>query len=264
MKCTTVITTFNRLHCIEAAINSVLTELPDHEVVIVDDASTDGTAQFVKTRYVQEIAAGVLSIHCLTDNVGVTGAKNVGYEQSRGDWVLFLDSDDYYPRSAGEIIQREVAKSDRCPIVFFRCRTQTGKFVGDHEGKGFLIDLETYLRYTSFGEALTAVNKRLVGSVPPYVASLRGYEGLGCARLLRTYGPGRLSDGVARIYVTNGEDRLSVNKGFILRMPLLAKGHLLMIRDFFDVMRMPQILNLLLKALVYISLGGIYRILVKD
>lgn len=261
VKCTTVITSFNRRHCIEKAVDSALKELPGHEIVIIDDASTDGTPLLISERYANEIKQGTLFLHCLHKNVGVTGAKNIGYEYASSDWVIFLDSDDLYENGARKLIEIEVDRSNDCPVVFFRCRTHTGKFVGKKEGKSLLLDLKTYLRSTSHGEALTAINKTLTGSMPPYVQSLRGYEGIGCARLIQKFGPARLSSSVARIYVTEGDDRLSVNKGFLLRMPLLATGHFLMVQEFARYMRTQQILALLLKATVYLVLGNSYRML---
>lgn len=263
MKCTTVITSFNRRHCIEQAIDSALRELPDCEVVVIDDASTDGTPQFIRDHYSSEIQKGSLSLHCLPSNIGVSGAKNIGYECAQGDWVIFLDSDDFYEMGAGVLIVEEIYRSTDCPIVFFRCRTHAGEFVGKHEGKSLLLDLDAYLRHTSFGEALTAINKTLTGGSPPYVQSLRGYEGIGCARRICEFGPARLSSAVARIYVTQGDDRLSVSKGFLLRMPLLARGHLLMLREFVRYMSIQQILALLLKAVVYWVFGNSYRVLSK-
>ncbi len=263
MRISTVITSFNRRHCIERAVNSALKELPGHEILIIDDASSDGTTQFIKDRYDNEITQGTLTLYCLPNNIGVSGAKNIGYENSQGDWVIFLDSDDYYENISGKIIEEELKQSNDCPIVFFRCRTHIGEFVGEHEGESLLLDLKTYLRHTSFGEALTAVNKKLAGSTPPYVQLLRGYEGIGCARLIRRFGSARLSKAVARIYDTTGDDRLSVKSGFLLRMPLLAKGHFLMIREFARYMTIQQIFILFAKVGIYFVLGNIYRVLPK-
>ena len=260
---TTVITSFNRRHCIERAIDSALRELPDHEIIIVDDASSDGTLHFIKERYANEISQGALILHCLHKNTGVSGAKNIGYECSKSEWVIFLDSDDYYTNDAGKRIDEELKQSVDCPVVFFRCITHTGEFVGLHKDKSLMLDLKTYLQHASYGEALTAVNKKLVKSTPPYIQSLRGYEGIGCARLICKFGSARLSKTVARVYVTTGEDRLSVNSGFFLRMPLLAKGHFLLIREFACYLSIQKIFILLAKGVIYFVLGNFYRILSK-
>lgn len=258
MKYTTVITSFNRRHCICLAIDSALREMPDHEVVVVDDASTDGTPELIKECYGPEIEQSKLKLICLHRNIGVTGAKNQGYIKSTGDWVIFLDSDDYYESGVGKSVVTELKNSAQAPIVFFRCKTQSGQFVGEHEGQRLVLELKDYIKYTSFGEALTAINKTLVKQSLPYVQSLRGYEGIGCARFIRDFGPAVLSDVVARIYITTGKDRLSVDKGFLLRLPLLAKGHFQMTREFHRDVSLRQKMTLLVKALVYCVVGNFY------
>ena len=263
MKYSTVIATHNRLHCIEKAIESARGELPEGEVVVVDDASVDGTFERLKQLYSGPILAGQMLVLQSTNNLGVTGAKNLGYEAARGDWVIFLDSDDAYVSGAGTAMRAEMVASAQSPIVFFRCIDESGRFVGDLQNVRRLIDLPTYLSHTSFGEALTAVNKSLCGKVLPYVAELRGYEGLGCARLIRQHGAALLSDIVGRIYTTEGDDRLSSTRGMLKRMPLLAKGHYLMVSEFGRQMKGTQAIALLLKALAYMLAGSINGILSK-
>jgi glycosyltransferase involved in cell wall biosynthesis len=255
---TTVITSFNRRHCIANAIESALGEFPWNEIVIVDDASTDGTSEFIKSRYSAEIEESKLKLVCLQENIGVSGAKNIGYTNSSGEWVVFLDSDDYFEKGVATHIVNELQLSSESPIVFFRCRTQAGDFVGEREGERLKLNLKTYLRYTSFGESLTAINKRLIKSSVPYVQTLRGYEGIGCARLIRDFGPAVLSNVVARIYVISGGDRLSTRQGFLSRLPLLAKGHFMMLREFSPQMSRLKNLALFFKAFIYFVVGYSY------
>ena len=89
---TAVIPTYERAATIGRAIQSVLDQSHDDlEVVVVDDASVDKTADVVdafesdKVRYVR-----------LEQNVGGGGARNVGIEHARGEYVAFLDSDDVW------------------------------------------------------------------------------------------------------------------------------------------------------------------------
>lgn len=263
MKCTTVITSYNRRYCIAKAIDSALRELPDQQIIVVDDASTDGTPKYIRSRYQSEIDNHKLKLLVLKENLGVSGAKNEGYKVSDSDWVLFLDSDDFYEDNVGFSVLSELQLSKDSPIVFFRCRNDKGDFVGQKEGQRFSIDLRSYLRNTSFGEALTAINKNLTKSTLPFIQPLRGYEGIGCARLIRDFGPAILSDVVARVYVTSGSDRLSVRKGFLMRLPLLAKGHFMILQEFSDQLSAKHYFSLLMKALVYFVAGNIFVNILK-
>jgi len=258
---TTVITCFNRRHCVENAIESAFACLPGQKVVVVDDASKDGSADYVRKVFHSAIAKGDLKLIELEENQGVTGAKNRGYEEACGDWVIFLDSDDAYLTESGTEIQSTLACNFESPIVFFRCRDGVGRLVGERHGENIALDLSTYLTFTSFGEALTAVNRRLTGALPPYISSLRGYEGLGCCRLIRDFGPARLTSVVARIYNTNGADRLSGSTGILNRLPLIAQGHWIYLQEFGRLLSLRKRLSLLAKIAAYYSIGWIYRLI---
>ena len=88
MNISVIIPTYNRAHLLSRAVQSVLNQtMPAHEIIIVDDGSTDNTAelinqQFSQCRYIQQ------------PNMGVSAARNRGIEAATGDWLAFLDSDD--------------------------------------------------------------------------------------------------------------------------------------------------------------------------
>ena len=87
-----VIPVYNREKEIVRAVNSCLIQsFGDIEIVIVDDASKDQTVAVVKSLCDPRI---VLVCHEMNRNV--CPARNTGVAHSRGEWVLFLDSDDEF------------------------------------------------------------------------------------------------------------------------------------------------------------------------
>lgn len=89
-----IIPVYNRRKLLERAVQSVREQTyTDWEVLIVDDGSTDGTAE-----YAAELAAADPRIHTLrnTGSRGPGGARNVGIQRARGGFIAFLDSDDYW------------------------------------------------------------------------------------------------------------------------------------------------------------------------
>lgn len=88
-----VIPTHNRAELAMRAVDSALTSTVDEgvEVLLVDDASTDRTVEQVQQRH-----GGDPRVRCLrlTRNQGPSVARNLGLGHARGDFVLFLDSDD--------------------------------------------------------------------------------------------------------------------------------------------------------------------------
>jgi glycosyltransferase involved in cell wall biosynthesis len=83
-----IIPTYNRAGFIGEAIQSVLDQTcTDWELIVVDDGSTDETAQVVAQ-------FGERVTYVYQDNAGVSAARNAGLATARGELVSFLDSDD--------------------------------------------------------------------------------------------------------------------------------------------------------------------------
>lgn len=262
MKISIVIPTFNRAGSVVQAARSALDAFADAnvpiEIVIVDDCSTDDTSARVASSFGVQLVAGTIRYLANAVNLGVTGSKNNGYLAASGDWVIFLDSDDTLVEQHGGEAVDALRRHAAAPIIFFRCVDETGVFVGQQFSHEVTLDLETYLQHTSFGEALTAINKRLVAGAP-YIEALRGYEGLGCCRIIHKHGSAVLSNVVARRYDRRGEDRLSASSGYLRRLPLLARGHRQMLAEFGAMMTPRKRWGYRLKAAVYQLVGGAYR-----
>lgn len=82
-----IIPNYNQGHFVSEAIDSVLAQTyPYREIIVVDDGSTDYTAEVVRryptVRYLKQ------------PNSGVSAARNRGIRESRGEYVVFLDADD--------------------------------------------------------------------------------------------------------------------------------------------------------------------------
>ena len=86
-----IIPTFNRADKVVRAVSSILSQtFEDIEIIVVDDASTDGTKAAL-AKYHNNI---IYIQHSL--NTGVSAARNTGIRKSTSKQVSFLDSDDYW------------------------------------------------------------------------------------------------------------------------------------------------------------------------
>jgi len=80
---------YNRRHTLERALQSVIEQsLSPLEIIAIDDASEDGGAAFIASNYPD------VSLLQLTENKGVSAARNLGISKAKGDWIAFIDSDD--------------------------------------------------------------------------------------------------------------------------------------------------------------------------
>lgn len=108
---------YNAGRWVAAALRSAAAQtLPCHEIVVIDDGSTDDS--------LDQIAAGGFPIRLIkTKNANAAGARNIGIEAATGNWIAFLDADDtWYPhhlKHAAELVRDrpDVAYLANCDLL---------------------------------------------------------------------------------------------------------------------------------------------------
>ncbi|BCA85004.1 glycosyl transferase [Enterococcus saigonensis] len=124
-----IIPTFNSEKYILKTINSVMNQTYKYiEIIVVDDNSTDETINVVKNLSFKDSRLRVIA---LDKNSGAAIARNVGIQNSKGKYIAFLDSDDYWFDEKIEI-QIDFMKKRNCAFSF------TGYFFSDETGNNFL------------------------------------------------------------------------------------------------------------------------------
>ncbi len=102
-----IIPTYNSSDTLSTSLDSVLSQtFKDYEIVIMDGVSTDDTLE-IATRFQQQDSR--VRIHSESDN-GIYDAMNKGIDKAKGDWVIFLGSDDAL---ADETVLERVAEHIR-------------------------------------------------------------------------------------------------------------------------------------------------------
>jgi glycosyltransferase involved in cell wall biosynthesis len=105
-----IIPCYNHAHYLEDAIGSVLEQHYGHyEIIVVDDGSADNTAEvagrFPEVKYVRQ------------PNAGLSAARNTGIRHSEGDFLVFLDADDWLMPNALEVGLKAFALHPECAFV---------------------------------------------------------------------------------------------------------------------------------------------------
>lgn len=103
MKFSVVISTYNRLDLLQRAIDSALNQTMKCEVVVVDDCSSDETETYLNS------LGNTVVYHRHQVNKGHAAAVNTGVETASGDWIKFLDDDDYLAPNCIEEMARAIA-----------------------------------------------------------------------------------------------------------------------------------------------------------
>lgn len=108
-KVSVIITAYNLIEYLPETINNVLQQtFTDFEAIVVDDGSTDNTAEWVKQ--VSDNRVRLIS----QENMGLSGASNTGVIDAKGEYITFLDADDLWEPTK---LAQQVAVLDRCPDV---------------------------------------------------------------------------------------------------------------------------------------------------
>jgi GalNAc5-diNAcBac-PP-undecaprenol beta-1,3-glucosyltransferase len=188
-----VITTYNRSHLVGRAIQSALDQnWKQLEVLVIDDCSSDHTAEIVKSSYpdVRYVRQPV--------NGGLCAARNRGIREASQPWVLFLDDDDEFEPGALATIARRAAQLpglDRYPLLQF------ARSNARMPAEFMIVSLQHYLTEEVLGDFALAIRKDfLLSEGLSYIDNLRNGNGLLLWHIARRYGIPTWSDRVQSLH----------------------------------------------------------------
>lgn len=109
MKISVIIPVYNVYDYLDKCLSSLVNQTDTNfEVIIVNDGSTDDSQKIID-KYVSENA----NMHSyIKENGGLASARNYGLKKATGDYILFLDSDDYYELNTIEVLKKEAQNDD--------------------------------------------------------------------------------------------------------------------------------------------------------
>lgn len=119
--------------CLDSLTNQ---RFSDYEILLINDGSTDNSDAICREY------ADVNSKICYVskENGGVSSARNLGLEQAKGEYVLFVDSDDYVSEDYFDVINQELTRHNPDLLMFgyrnvggISAERDTGEFYEDDE-----------------------------------------------------------------------------------------------------------------------------------
>ena len=91
-----IVPIYNSEKYLKRCVDSILSQtFSDFELLLVDDGSTDGSGSICDEYSVKDSRVRVFH----KENGGVSSARNLGLDNARGEWITFVDSDDYLEKS---------------------------------------------------------------------------------------------------------------------------------------------------------------------
>lgn len=155
-----VIPVYNKARYIRHTLDSVLAQtLPNFEIIVVDDGSTDKSREIVESIHSNKIRIIIQA------NSGVSAARNHGIRESQGKWIAFLDADDTLYPHALEEYAKMMTMFPNAKVLITSYDTSIKRFISRekyHYCKGFYQETLKYYAKGSFYLAWTGcicVNK---------------------------------------------------------------------------------------------------------
>jgi len=110
-----IIPIFNAETTLRRCLGSLVDQsFDDYELLLINDGSTDGSDAICR-----EYANAYPCIRYFAkENGGVSSARNLGLEQAKGEYILFVDSDDYVAETYLETINRAVSETHPDLLIF--------------------------------------------------------------------------------------------------------------------------------------------------
>lgn len=162
-----IIPIYNSEKYINNCINSIINQKGiKFEVLLIDDGSTDNSSQ-ICDNYAQ-LDTRIKVFH--KENGGVSSARNLGIENSRGKWITFIDSDDWlnseYIQSINNILNLNIDLTIYNYISFLsKKRQEQGRFIlqeGIHNDVNSLLNMALQLEIASLSTCTSIYKKEII------------------------------------------------------------------------------------------------------
>ena len=142
-----IVPVYNAEKYIDRCINSILRQTYENiEVILVNDGSTDRSPDICDKYAAKNERIKV--IH--KTNGGVASARNAGIKAAKGDYIGFMDNDDYIQENMYEILEREISKNNAYIVkILINFVDEEGHVIGVNESQNEyikIINAKDYLK----------------------------------------------------------------------------------------------------------------------
>lgn len=201
-----VLTTYNRRSILPRALESLLNgTYQNFEIVIIDDASSDGTQE-----YGQSLRDPRIRYIRMPENGGVLRARNRGFNEVRGNIVAILDDDDELVPEALDTVVREFARTESAGVelLWFDCvDVESGQVSGVMPRKNGPLAFADYLRGDIHGDFWLVFRRSAIADYR-FDERLKAHESLLWLRIHRTHKAWHVPAMLCKKYRQHGLPRL--------------------------------------------------------
>lgn len=133
MDISVIVPVYNVKSYLSACLDSILNQdFDSYEIVVVDDGSTDGSGELAE-QYASRHTDKIRVLH--QENQGLGGARNTGIKDAKGEYVAFIDSDDWIKPNMLSTLWKEIQQTGAdIAVCGLLCVAETGAVVGRVDG----------------------------------------------------------------------------------------------------------------------------------
>src|SRR5690625_1884386 len=114
-KISIIVPVYNAKSSIQKCITSILEQTnKNFELILVNDGSSDNSGEICDNYALKDNRVVVKH----KQNQGVSSARNLGLEIATGEYIMFVDSDDWIENRALEILTKHMAVNDSDTVIF--------------------------------------------------------------------------------------------------------------------------------------------------
>jgi glycosyltransferase involved in cell wall biosynthesis len=226
-----IIPVWNRAHCVQATVESVLAQ--DHykkvELILWDDASTDNSLEIMQSFKDERVKLGKNKT-----NQGVNITRNRAAAQAQGEWLVMLDSDDQLLPSGLDLILKDIEHLPKTTgVVFYGTRdSKSGKLKSFSDTKNGLISYQDYLiGKRMHGEFLPVVRRSVFEKIGGYDETLFAFEGYFWSQVARHFDV-QVHNEPVRLYGYADDHRLSQILFDLDKLPQRIHSYELFLKTF--------------------------------
>jgi glycosyltransferase involved in cell wall biosynthesis len=225
MKISFVIPVYKSYQFLERLIASLATDLNENilfEFIFIDDSPSEDFdwKTFKEVVFDNFFKSQDFILFVNSKNMGVTYSRNKGFLRSSGDYIVFIDSDDFFYTENLNIFFRSLIKYDtnEVSVILFSTQASSTKLY-DASCASLKILINDYGK----GERLLVLTR---SKFKPFISFLRGHEFAGLVRYhAKSECKFYINNLIVRSY--SSENVHSLSSGLNHRLSLIGKGHLI-------------------------------------
>lgn len=157
--------------CLDSLLNQTFNE--NYEIILINDGSTDNSLE-IMNEYAIKYGSKIVIIN--KENEGQAVARNVGISEAKGEYLMFVDSDDYIDENTLQITYDQVIKTDADIVCFKNYEVLNDRIINSRMQQLINSDDKKAYILNQIGPCFKLIKKDIIIQNKLYFPKLKAYE----------------------------------------------------------------------------------------